>query len=155
MSQANLTRRDAGALPVAGLQHENLAILNGELEVLHIFEMRFEDFANAFELHERLWQMFLQVRDRFGSAHAGDNVFALRVDQEFAIENLPAGGRVARECDARSGIRPGVAEHHGLNVHGRAPFLGDVIFPAINDRAIVHPGSEDGGERSFQLLPWI
>ena len=148
-------RGDTGSFAVAGLQHENLAVLDGELEVLHILEMRFEDLPDAFELRERLGQMFLEIRDRFGRAHSGDNVFALRVDEEFPVKNFFAGRRVARESDPGTGVRSGIAEHHGLHVHGRAPFLRDIVFPAINDRAVVHPGAENGADRAFELLPRI
>jgi len=37
----------AGAFAVAGLEHEHFAVLDGELEVLDILEVRFEGLANV------------------------------------------------------------------------------------------------------------
>ena len=93
-----------------------------------------------------------QLGDRLRRAHAGDDVFALRVDQELAVELLGAVGRVARERHARAGVLAGVAVDHRLHVDGRAPFLRDVVFPAINDRAIVHPRAENGAGRALKLI---
>ena len=66
----------------------------------------------------------LQLGHGFGRAHAGHDVFALRVDEEFAVEHLLAGGRIAREGDAGAGVLAGVAKDHRLHVDGRAPFGG-------------------------------
>ena len=49
----------------------------------------------------------------------------------------------------------GVAEHHRLHVDGRSPFGRDVVFAAINDRAVVHPGTEHSADRASKLLPRI
>ena len=43
---------------------------------------------------------FASCGDRIRGAHAGDDVFALRVHQKFAVENFFAGRRIARERDA-------------------------------------------------------
>ena len=126
---------------------KNFAILDGELEVLHILEMRLEDVSDPLQLNQRFRQMFLQIGDRFRRAHAGDDIFALGVDQKFAVEHFLAGGRIAGERDARTGVGAGVTEHHRLHVHRRAPFLGNVVFPPINNRAIVHPRTEHGADR--------
>ena len=36
----------AGAFAVAGLEHEQFAVFNGELKILHIAEMLFQNFAD-------------------------------------------------------------------------------------------------------------
>ncbi len=99
--------------------------------------------------------MLLELRHRFGRAHAGHNVFALGVDQEFAVENFFAGRRIAREGHAGAGLVAGIAVDHRLHVDGGAPFGGNVVFAAINNRAVVHPGTEHGADRAPQLLPRI
>jgi hypothetical protein len=54
-------------------------------------------------------------------ADAGDDILALRVDQEFAVKALLAGGGIARERHARGRRIAHVAEHHRLHVDGGAP----------------------------------
>ena len=45
-----------------------------------------------------------------------------------------------------------VAEHHRLHVDGGAPFGGNVVEPAIGDRARVHPGREHRADRAPELV---
>ena len=99
--------------------------------------------------------MLLQFGDRFRRANAGDDIFALGVNQKFAVEYILAVGRIAGERHAGTGVVAGVTEHHRLHVHGRSPFLGNVVFAAINNRAIVHPRTEHGADRAVELFPRI
>ena len=90
--------------------------------------------------------------DLLRRADAGDHVLALRVDQEFAVELLLAGRRIAREGDAgRRGLAH-VAEHHGLHVDRGAPAFRNVVQAAIGDGALVHPRAEHRADRAPQLL---
>ena len=99
--------------------------------------------------------MILQRRDRLRRAHAGHDVFALRIDQELAVKNLLAGRRIARESHTGARLVAGVAKDHRLDVDGGAPLGRDVVFPAVNDRAIVHPRTEHGANSAIELLPGI
>ena len=148
-------RGEAGPFAVTGLEHEDFAVLDGEFEILHVLEMRFQGLANVFQLAERGGHVVGQLRHRFGRADAGHDIFALRVDEEFAVENLFAGRRVACECHAGAGIFTGIAIDHGLNVDGGAPFGGDAVFAAINDGAVVHPGAKHGADGTPKLLPRV
>ena len=134
-----LQRGGGGALAVAGLEHEQLAVLHGELDILHILEVFFEDRADLHEFGIRLRHLLLHVDDRLRSADAGDHILALGVDEELTVEFVGAVGGVAGEGDARAGLVAGVAVDHGLNIDGGAPLGGDVVLAAINDRAVVHP----------------
>ena len=49
----------------------------------------------------------------------------------------------------------GVAVDHRLHVDGGSPFGGDVVFAAIDDRAVVHPGAEHGAGGAAELVPRI
>ena len=60
MSQANLTAAMARAFAVAGLQHKNFAILNGEFEILHILEMRLEDVSDRSNSTSALGKCFFK-----------------------------------------------------------------------------------------------
>ena len=146
----------AGALAVAGLEHEHLAVLDRELEVLHVLEVRLERLADVARVPcRRRASASSSLRDGFGRAHAGDDVLALGVDEELAVELLRAVGRVARERDAGAGRVARVAIDHGLHVDGGAPLGGDVVLAAIDDGAVVHPGAEHGADRAPELLPRV
>ena len=83
---------------------------------------------------------------------AGDDVLALRVHQELAVEDVLAGGGIAREGDAGAGVGAHVAEHHRLDVDRRAPALGDVVQLAVGDGALVVPRAEHGADGAPELL---
>src|SRR5262249_19924743 len=145
----------SGALSVARLEHEELPVLNSELEILDISEMTLKRASNLFELGVNLWHVILELSNRLRRPHAGDDVFALRIDQEFTVEDFLAARGVARESHAGSGLVAGVAEHHRLDVHRGSPVGRDVVFAAIDDCAVVHPRAENRADRAVELPPGI
>ena len=65
-------------------------------------------------------------------ADARHHVFALRIDQPFAIISAFAGGRVAGEGHAgRAGLAH-IAEHHRLHIDRGAPVARNVVEAAID-----------------------
>ena len=148
-----LERGHRRPLAVARLEHVEHAVFDGELEVLHVLEMLLETLADHFELAIRLRQVILQLRDRLRRPHAGDDVFALRVDEKLAVELFHAVRRIARERHARPRLIARVAVHHRLHVDGRAPLRRNVVLAAIDDCAIVHPRAEHRADGSHQLVP--
>src|SRR5579883_844220 len=88
-------RGEAGALAAAGLEHEDLAILNRKLEVLNILKVFLELGADSFQLVIGLGHVGFKIRNRLGRAYARDDVLALRVNEELAVEDLFASRRVA------------------------------------------------------------
>src|SRR5438445_13308306 len=101
--------------------------------------MALECFADALQLGVSLRHNGLELGDRLRCPNSGHDIFALRIDEEFAVKTFLTGSWIARESDPRSGAFTGVAKDHGLNVDGRAPFLRNVVFAAVNDGAIIHP----------------
>ena len=87
-----------GALAGARLQHPELALLDGEFEILHVAVMLFERAVDALQLGKGLRHCAFERRlvgagflarllaDFLRRADAGDHVLALRIDQEFAVE---------------------------------------------------------------------
>ena len=138
-----------GALAVARLQHIEHARFNGELDVLHILVMLFQDVADlgqlAVALRHDLFHggecaaLVLVTVDRLGRADAGDHILALGIDQEFTVEVILPGGRVAGEGHAGGAVVAHVAEHHRLHVDGGTPLGRDVVESAIGDGTLVHP----------------
>src|SRR5258706_12095130 len=52
---------DLGAFSIPGLEHEYLALLDGELKILHVAEVLLERRADFFQFIERLRQMGPQL----------------------------------------------------------------------------------------------
>src|ERR1019366_5224851 len=137
-------RRVTGALAVAGLQHVEHAVLNGELEVLYVAVVIFQRGGDVLELVVDRVVPGFELADGVRLADAGHHVFALRVLQELAVEGFFAGGGIAREADAGGGGLAQIAEHHGLHVDGGAQVVGDLVHLAIVLGAVVEPGAEHG-----------
>ena len=142
-----------GTLANAGLEHPELALLDGELDVAHVAVVILERQEDALELLAcRLeTRSALEVGDGLGVADAGDDVLALGVDQKVAVELLGAVGRVAREGDAGRGGLALVAKGHGLNVDGGTELVGDTVLLAVDAGALIHPAAEDGLDGKAQL----
>src|SRR5437016_1108465 len=71
----------ASAFPVASLQNVEAIFLYSELKVLHVLEMTFKKRAHLHQLFMSDRHFLSQIGNRVRRAHAGDNVFALSVDQ--------------------------------------------------------------------------
>ena len=144
-----------GALAVAGLEHEQLLVLNGELHVLHVPVVVLQLAGDLHELLVGLGHDLGQLVDGLGGAHTGHHVLALGVHEELAEQLLLAGGGVAGEGHAGTGGVAHVAEDHLLNVDGRAPGGGDVVHAAVVDGPGVVPGAEHGPHRAHELLTGV
>src|SRR5581483_10215674 len=83
---------------------------------------------------------------------AGHHIFTLRTHQEFAIELLHSGRRVASEADAGAAGLAQVAEYHGLDIHGCAEHVVNVVNATIVLGALVIPGTKNGIACHNELL---
>ena len=140
-----------GALTAAALEHIELAVLDGELHVLHVAVVILEQVADLDEVGVSLGELLFHLGDGHRGADAGDDILALSVGQELAHELLLAGGGVTGEGDAGTGVVVQVAEDHRHDVDGSAPGIGDVVVAAIDVRARVVPGAEHGADGLVQL----
>ena len=142
-----------GALAHAGLEHPELALLDGELDIAHIAIVILERQEHALELLTCRLEArgSLEVGDGLGVADAGDNVLALGVHQKVPVELLSAVGRVARKGDAGRRGLPLVAKGHGLDVDGGAELVGNAMLLAVDAGALVHPAAKDGLDSKAQL----
>ena len=103
------------SLAVAGLEHIQLAVLDGEFHILHISVRLFQRASNLGEACVHLGHYLFQSGNRLRRADAGNDVLTLCVHQEFAV------GRIAGERYARAACITHVAEHHRLHVDRSAP----------------------------------
>ena len=62
--------------------------------------MALKCLADFFKFGKRLGQMFFQLCNRLGGAHAGDYILALGIDKKFTVENFLSGCRIPGECHA-------------------------------------------------------
>ena len=142
----------AGALADAGLEHPQLALLDGELRVAHVLVVPLEAGEDRQQLVVDLREVLGHVVEVLGVADAGHDVLALGVDQEVAVGLVLPGGRVAGEADAGAGVVVAVAEHHRLDVDGRAEVVADALADAVGDRPGAVPAAEHGLHGPAQLL---
>ena len=104
-------------LAVAGLEHVELALLDGELEVLDFPVVLFQDVAQLFQFPVNRRHVGAQLPQGPGGADARHHVLTLGVDQVVAIEDIFPGARVPGEAHAGGGIVAHVAEDHGADIH--------------------------------------
>ena len=148
----DLQRGGSGTLTVAALQHVQLAVLHGELHILHIAVVILQDIADLHELVIGLGELLSHLGNGHGGTHAGHHVLALGIGQELAHQLLLAGGGVTGERHAGAAVVAHVAEGHGLHVDGGAPGIGDVVVAAVHVGAGVVPAAEHGLDGTDQLL---
>ena len=139
------------------LQHPQLALLNGELDIAHIAIMALKDAKDAVKLGRGLLQPgnVCEIGDGLGVADAGDDVLALRVHKEVAIGSPSTAGGVARERDAGRGGLPLVAEYHDLDVDGGTEIVGDAVALTVDAGALIHPAAEHGLDGQTKLKAGI
>src|SRR6185369_17683522 len=82
----------------------------------------------------------------------GDDVLALGVREELAVEPLLPCRGVTRESDAGARLPALVAEDHLDDVHGGADVLGNAVRAAVDLGPRRLPGVEDGQHGAAQLL---
>ena len=127
------------SLTVTGLEHEELAVLNCELHVLHVFVVVLECVGDLFELCIYLRERVCHLGDRLRSSDTGYYVLALCVNKELTEELVLACGRAACECNACTGVIAGVTEYHGLNVNGCTKRIRYVVHLPVEDSSLVVP----------------
>ena len=171
----NLHHSRAGTLAVTCLEEPEFTFLYGELHVLHISIMVFQLGLQSIQFliyfghclfHRRIFgrTFFFTHTGKFGptlrtdnsdllrSTDTGHNVFTLRVNQIFAVEEVFARSSIAAKANSRSGSVSHIAEHHCLNAYSRTPFIRNSLHFTIQDSAFVHPRVEYGADSSPQLF---
>ena len=142
----------SGTLAVTGLQHIQVAVLNGELHILHIAEVVLQTGSDLDELVVDLRHLLVQVADGRRGADTSNDVLALCIDEVLAHQLLSAGGGVTGECNAGAGAVTGVTESHLLDVDSGAPLVGDLVHLTIDVCTGVVPAAEDGLDSLDELV---
>mmetsp|Transcript_17991 Transcript_17991/g.34037 ORF Transcript_17991/g.34037 Transcript_17991/m.34037 type:complete len:284 (-) Transcript_17991:3005-3856(-) len=129
----NLQGRFARALTATALQHPQLAVFDGEFDILHILEM-------IFELVDIFQKLFVGRREGFfhdgnvlGRTNTRDHVFSLGIDQVFTSQFLYSRAWITRKGHTGTRTISEVTKDHGLNVTGSSKQVGDVINLTVLD----------------------
>ncbi len=141
-----------GALRASGLEEVELAVLDRELDVLHVLVVLLEAPDRLDQLVEGAGQLLLHRRHRLGRPDPGDDVLPLGVGEELAVEAGFAGRGVARERHARPRLAALVAEDHLDDVDGGAEVVRDVVVAAVRLCSGGVPRFEDGPDRATELF---
>ena len=124
--------RGGGALSRARLQQIEFAALDGELEILHVSIVPLQAFLGIHQLRKGIGQLLCHLVDVERSAHARDDILALRVGEKLTVEALFACGRIACERHACPGVVSQIPEHHRNDAHRGAEVFRDAVnFPII------------------------
>ena len=151
----NLDCSVSGTFTISGLQHEEFAVFDGELHILHVAVMLLQTMSNIAELIVYVRHDVFEFIDVLWSTNTSNNVFALCVDKELTEQTVFTGCRVTGKCYAGTGSVAGVAEYHGLYVNSSAPGGWDIIHSSVVDCTWVIPGTEYCFYSFHQLFSWL
>ena len=145
-------RSHTGSFANPALEHEELVVLDGELNVHHVVVVVFENGTDLFELVVNTGVICLELFNFQRGSCAGHNVLSLCIHEKLTVEDVFAGGCIAGEGDACAAIFAHVTEDHGLHVAGGAPVAGNMVQFAVHDGSFVVPTVEDGADGSNKLF---
>ncbi len=140
--------------PLAGTRLEQVqdAVLDGELDVLHLAVVGLELIERVGELRVGVRHHLAHLLDRLRRADPGDDVLALGVQEELAEQAALTRRGVAREADARPRRVALVAEHHLDDVDRGAEIVRDVVRAPVDPGARRLPRVEHRPDRPPELL---
>ena len=103
--------------------------------------MGFKFVAQIDQLPVKIRHFYRQFLHRFRCAYAGNHVFALRINQIFAVHFINAGAWIAGKADAGCAIIAHIAEHHGDDINGCAVghIRRNMKFAPVIDGAFARP----------------
>ena len=145
-------RRGCRPFPGARLEEVQRPLLHRELDVLHVAVVRLEQLERPDQLVVGRGHELAHAVHRLRRADPGDDVLALRVREELAVEAPLPRRRIAREADTGARAFAAVAEHHLHDVDRRPEVVRDVVRPAVHLRARRLPRVEDRAVRPLELV---
>ena len=158
-------RRLSSALATSCLQHVQLVLLDGEFQILHVCVMFFQLVTHRVKLSKnarhRLFHRFTVTSLTRGTgqwqrcADTGDDILALRIDQEFAIKAVFTCRWIAGEGNTRGTIGSHISENHCLHIDSRSPGRRNAVQTAIGNGPCVHPAVENCADSAPELNPWV
>ena len=147
--------RHRGALAAPRLQEVEAALLDGELDVLHLPVVLLEPAHRLDELGVRLREEVFHLGEGLRGADSRDDVLTLRVDEELAPWPRLARGRVAGESHAGARRLALVPEDHLDDVNGRPEVVRDAVRVPVDLSAWRVPRVEDRADRGRELVAGV
>ena len=153
----NLQSRKRRTLTNTGLEHPELTVFNGKLNIHHVCIVILKNLKHV----EKLFSCLLkcgdlnQIGNRLSVANTGNNIFTLCINQEIAVALVCSVGRITRESNACCRGLALITENHNLNVDGRTKIIRNLVLLTIENGAIVHPRTKDCLLRKAKLKIWI
>ena len=141
-----------GSLTVPALQHEELLVFNGEFHILHVVIVVFQCITNLDEFSVCIREFLFHLCNRHRSPNAGNNVFALCVDQEFTHQLLFTGSRVTGKCNTSTRFVVQVTEYHRHYVNSGTPAVRNVVVTTVYVCSRVVPATEYSLDCELQLF---
>ncbi len=143
------------ALADPDLEHPEAGVLDRELDIAQVRVVAFQPGRVIAQLCRHVRQPRIKDADRLGLVRARDDVLALGIEHDVAVQVGLAGRRVAREQDAGARIRAAVAEDHRLDRDRGPEIVRDPLAPPVCPGAVAVPGREHGLDRAAQLEPRV
>ena len=141
----------SGTLADTGLEHPQLAALDGEFDVAQVAVVGLELVHDSAQLVVDRLVDLLKISQGQGVADTCNDVFALCVLEVVAVHTGVAGGGVAGEAHAGAGVFAHVAKDHGADVDCGAQVVGDALTATVDAGTLGVPGTEDGLDGHIHL----
>ena len=141
-----------GSLTVTALQHVQLLVLDSEFHILHVVIVVFQCITNLDEFSVCIREFLFHLCNRHRSPNAGNNVFALCVDQEFTHQLLFTGSRVTGKCNTSTRFVVQVTEYHRHYVNSGTPAVRNVVVTTVYVCSRVVPATEYSLDCELQLF---
>ena len=148
-------RRRGGSLAVARLEQIQPPAFDGEFDVLHVAEVFLEPVLGSVQLFVRSRETSRHLFNAERRTNSGDDVLALRVEQELPKKGALSRRRIARKCHSRPRIVAHVSEDHRHYTYRGPEIVRDPIHFAIIDGLLECPRSPHGLDRAPQLASGI
>ena len=141
----------SGTLADTGLEHPQLAALDGEFDVAQVTVVGFELVHDSAQLVVDRLVDLLKIGQRQRVADTCNDVFTLCVLEVVAVHTGVAGGGVAGEAHAGAGVFTHVAKHHGADVDCGTQVMGDALTATVDAGTLGVPGTENGLDSHVHL----
>ncbi len=147
--------RGLAALPDAHLEHPEPSVLDRELDVAEVAVVALQAVRVLAQLARDIGHPRVEARDRLGVMRPGDDVLALRVEHDVAVEGVLPGRGVAGEQDAGPRVHASVPEDHRLDRDARPEILRDPLDLSVRPGLLPHPRAEDRLDGPAELRPRV
>ena len=121
------------------LEHIEFTLFYGELHILHIFVVFFQQSANFAELVVGFFIFFFKLREFNRRTDTCNDVFTLSIKEVIAVEYVFTAVGISRKANTGTGGIPLVTEYPLHNVYCSSFNTDEVFYAAIGNGFFGHP----------------